>query len=564
MSKLRFFLPVAAFAVGCGTNDGPRSDSPNGGTVIVTTPGDATDIFPPFVTEQNGAVVRGLVFDRLAAIGPELRTVGDKGFAPQLAKSWTWAPDSLSIAFSIDPRARWHDGKPVTAADVRYSFHAFTDPKAHSPTAVLLTNLDSVSVRDSATAVVFFKKRMPEQFYDVAYQLYILPEHVYGKIPFDSLHSAEATRAPVGSGQFRFVRWQPDVRIELVADTANYRGRPKLDRVVLTPSTDQSAGAAQILSGQADFMLAFPVDRISELDSSTVARGRPTPTQQYTFLGMNLFAQGSTHHEPHPIFGDVRVRRALSMAVDRSAMLQNVFGSIGRIGHGPFPMGQTASDSTIRLPAYDTSAAAALLDSSGWRRAADGMRSKNGLPLRFSILVTSTSVTRMKYAVLLQEAFRRLGARADLEQVDNKGFYARAIPEGIHAGKFDAMLNTFQPDPSVSGAKQNWATAGIGPDGQNWMLYSNPKVDAALDSSVSSFDPARAKAFAKQAFQQIADDAPAIWLYDVVYVSGVNRRIELPAPRVDGWEANLAEWSIPPAKRIGRDRVGIAAPANKK
>src|SRR4029078_9091981 len=125
-------------------------------------------------------------------------------------------------------------------------------------------------------------------------------------------------------------------------------------------------------------------------------------------------------------------------------------------------------------------------------------------------------------AVLLQEAFRRLGARADLERVDNKGVFARVIPEGNHAVKFDAMLNAFQPDPSVSGAKQNWATVGIGPDGQNWMLYSNATVDAPLDCAVAACDPAKAKAYARRAFQQVADDAPAIWLYDVVYVSGVN------------------------------------------
>ena len=566
MKELTLLLPIAAFAMACGTGRETNASSPTGGTVIVSTPGDATDVFPPFVTEQNGAVVRDLVFDRLAEIGPNLVTVGDKGFTPQLAKNWTWAPDSLSIAFSIDPRARWHDGKAVTATDVKYSFRAFTDPKAHSPIALLLGNLDSVSVRDSSTAVVFFKKRMPEQFYDAAFQLYILPEHVYGTIPLDSLHTAEATKTPIGSGRFRFVRWQPDVRLELVADTANYRGRPKLDRVILTPSTEPGAAVTQVLTGQVDFIQSFPIDRISELDSSAVARGRATPTQQYTFLGMNLFAPGSPKREPHPIFGDLRVRRALSMAVNRDAMLTNVFGTLGRIGHGPFPMGQTASDSTIRLPAYDTVAAAAMLDSSGWRRGANGMRSKNGRPLRFSILVTSTSVPRMKYAVLLQEAFRRLGARADLEQVDNRAFFARVIPEGKNSGKFDAMLNAFQPDPSVSGAKQNWATVGIGPDGQNWMLYSNATVDAALDSAVASFDPAKAKAYAKRAFQQIADDAPAIWLYDVVYVSGVNRRLELPPPRVDGWHLNLADWSIPPDKRIERDRigVGVGATANKK
>src|SRR5262249_31349371 len=261
----------------------------------------------------------------------------------------------------------------------------------------------------------FFKKRLPEQFYDVAYQLFIVPEHVYGKVPLEALRTSEVIKTPVGSGRFRFVKWEPGVRLELVADTANFRGRPKLDRVIFKPYTDPSEAAAQILAGQADFIQAYPIDRISELDSSKFARALTVPTQQYTFLGMNPFVPRSTRREPHPIFADVRVRRALSMAVDRRAMLRNVFGDLGRIGYGPFPMGLTTSDSTLRLPPYDTVAAAALLDSAGWRRGANGMRSKNGRPLRFSTLVLSTSVPRTKYAVLLQEAFRRLGARADIE-----------------------------------------------------------------------------------------------------------------------------------------------------
>ena len=563
MKALSVILPIAAITMACGTERGTGSSSPTGGTVIASIPGDAADIFPAFVGEQNGAAVRDLVFDRLAAIGPGLNTVGDKGFTPELAKSWTWASDSLSIAFSLDPKARWHDGKPVTAADVKYSFATFTDPKAHSPVAPLLVNIDSVAVRDSSTAVFYFKKRTPEQFYDVAFQLFVVPEHVYGKVPLESLRTSELIKTPIGSGRFRFVRWESDVRIELVADTANYRGRPKLDRVILTPYTESAAAATQVLAGQSDFVQAYPIDRIAELDSSKQARGQTVPTQQYTFLGMNPFVPRSTRREPHPIFADIRVRRALSMAVDRTAMLHNVFGDLGRIAHGPFPMGLTTSDSTLRLPPFDTVAAAALLDSAGWRRGANGMRSKNGRPLRFSMLTLSTSVPRMKYAVLLQEAFRRLGVRADIERMDGKAFQARVVPEGNHAGDFDAMLNAFQPDPSVSGAKQNWATEGIGPDGQNWLFYSNKTVDAALDSSIASFDPAKAKAYASRAFQQVIDDVPAIWLYDVIYVAGVNRRLEIPPLRSEGWHVNLADWSIPPAKRIDRDRIGLAPPAKR-
>ncbi|HEY6826241.1 MAG TPA: peptide ABC transporter substrate-binding protein [Gemmatimonadaceae bacterium] len=563
MRKLACIIPLAVLAVACGKSEGPRSDSPNGGTLIVAMPADPVDVFPPFALDESGATLRDLVFDRLALIGPELTTVGDKGFTPQLAKSWTWSPDSLSIAFSIEPKARWHDGKPVTAADVKYSFRAFTDPKAASPVAPLLTNIDSVSVRDSTTAVVFFKKRMPEQFYDVAFQLYIVPEHVYGKVPFDSLRTSQVTRTPIGSGRFRFVSWKPDEQIELVADTANYRGRPKLDRVFLAPAADPATRATQILTGQADFVQAFPINRISDLDSSKVARALTVPTQQYAFLGLNPYAPKS-RREPHPILGDIRVRRALSMAVDRAGMLRNVFGDLGRIAHGPFPMGQTASDSTIRLPPYDTAAAGALLDSLGWKRGRDGMRSRNGRPLRFSILVPTASLTRLLYAPLLQEQFHRLGAAASIDQVDYKTYLERVTPKGDRVGDFETALNTFQPDPSVSGAKQNWSTEGIGGlSGQNWMLYSNKTVDAALDSAVITFDAAKAKAYARRAFQQVADDIPAIWLYDVVFVSGVNRRLTVPPLRTDGWQMNLADWSIPAAKRIDRDKIGLT-PAKKQ
>jgi peptide/nickel transport system substrate-binding protein len=207
------FVAIAAaiLATACSSKDGPQSGATgaNGGTMIYDAPVDAVDVFPPYVGDLVGRFVQDLVFERLAEIGPELQTVGDKGFAPLLAKTWTWAPDSLSIAFSLDPRARFHDGKPVTANDVRFSFKILTDPKVGSPIAPLLTNLDSVSVRDSLTPVVWFKKRTPEQFYDVAYQLVIVPEHVYGSIPADQLHTSEITRRPVGTGRFRFAKWLP-------------------------------------------------------------------------------------------------------------------------------------------------------------------------------------------------------------------------------------------------------------------------------------------------------------------------------------------------------------------
>jgi peptide/nickel transport system substrate-binding protein len=91
------------------------------------------------------------------------------------------------------------------------------------------------------------------------------------------------------------------------------------------------------------------------------------------------------------------------------------------------------------------------------------------------------------------------------------------------------------------------------------LRYSNRRVDALLDSAVATFDPAKAKAYAMHAAQLIIDDAPAVWLYDLTYVEAVNRRITVAPTRPDEWWANLADWSIPPGKRIARDRIGLVA-----
>jgi peptide/nickel transport system substrate-binding protein len=364
-------LLLAALALAaCNSPDRTAAAGEYGGTLIITPPADASSIFPPFVAEATDHWVQDQVFDRLAEINADLTTIGDKGFTPRLAQKWECAPDSMSIAFSIDPRARWHDGKPVTAADVRYTFRAYTDPKAGSPNASNLMNIDSVSVRDSLTAVVWFKRRKPEQFYDVAYQLLIVPEHVYGAIPMEQLRTSPLTRTPIGSGRFRFVRWDPGTRIELVADTANYRGRAKLDRVIFTP-VDAVTASTQILVGQADFMEAFPIDRAAALDTSKVARAIMLPTFGYSFMAMNSYDPKSKNR-PHPVLSDSRVRRALAMSVDRVAMLHNVFGDNGHLSYGPFPATVKFADTTLRVPPYDTAAAKALLDSAGWRVGPDG------------------------------------------------------------------------------------------------------------------------------------------------------------------------------------------------
>jgi peptide/nickel transport system substrate-binding protein len=552
---MRFSLWVlgsAALLAACATKESASSagGGDTGGTMVLAMAGDAVSLFPPSVIDLTGRFVQDQVFDRLAEIGQDLNTVGDNGFAPRLARKWTWAKDSMSVAFELDPRARWHDGKPVTASDVRFSFKAFADPKFESVVAPLITNIDSVHVQDSLTAVVWFKKHTPEAFYDVAYQVVIIPEHVYGGIPAQQMRTSPVARTPIGSGRFRFVRWDQAKRIELVADTGNYRGRAKLDRIIIAVPTDPRTSLTQVLTGQADYGENLPLDRVSELDSSKIARPMILPNFGFAYMSMNLF-DPKAKTSPHPIFSDLRTRRALSMAVDRVAMLKNVFGGFGKLSHGPFPATVPFADTTLHPLPYDTTAAKAMLDSSGWRVGAGGMRAKNGRPLRFSVVV-NPSPQRRQYAVLMQEQFRKLGVQMDIDQVDQPTMRARAAGH-----EFDALLYAWNYDPSPSGVRQVWSAEGWGADGQNIGRWANKQFDALLDSATASFDPAKTKAYSSRAFQVAMNDAPAIFLYDLMLVYGMNRRFT-PAPmRTDEWWANLADWSVPAAKRIDRDRIGL-------
>jgi peptide/nickel transport system substrate-binding protein len=556
LSMRKSLLPLGLVAVlgGCDAGIGAESTGDGtdiGGTVVLASAGDPDVLFPALSFSAVGRAVSDLVFDKLAEIGADLNTLGDRGFTPRLARRWTWAPDSLSIAFEIDPRARWHDGRPVRASDVRFSFDVLREPAVGSPFAGLVVGIDSVTVRDSMTAVAWYKKRTPEQFYDFVYQVAIVPQHVYGAVPRAGLKTSDVLRRPVGSGRFRFVRWEPGVRVEIAADTANYRGRAKLDRVIWSISSDGPSAAAKLLSGGADFWEALTPDQLTRVAKDSALRVQPYPGLQYAFLGMNLHERRSTRR--HPVLGDRAVRRALSMAVDRRAMLRNVFDTVGRIAYGPFPRTQNVADTTIELPPYDLARAKSLLDSAGWRETPSGVREKQGRPLEFGILVPQSSRPRMAYAVLLQEQLRGVGAKVNLETVDYPTLLARQ-----DARDFDAVLMAVSTDPGASGSKQYWHSSSATKGGNNYVGYMNPRFDALLDSAIAAFDPAAAKAYARRAYEVLVQDAPAIWLYDVVPLAGVHRRIRTPGLRADGYWASLADWHIPAAERIARDRVGPA------
>ncbi len=530
---------VLLLAIACREKRPTPSASDVGGTMVVVQPAEPNTLFPPSLSSTAGAPIVDAVFDRLANIGDSLSVTGDHGYTPRLAARWAWAADSLSIAFTLDSLARWHDGAPVRAKDVRFTFEAYTSDSVNSDTRSLLGNIDSVSVRDSLTAVFWFKRRLPHQFFDATYHMYILPSHLLDTVSKATLAKSAFSRHPIGTGRFRFASWEPAVRLQLDADSANYRTRAKLDHVIFSFTTEHAAATLRLFNGEADFYEAIRAENLADVARAPALRLESAHPLKYGYLALNLRA-GATS-EPHPIFGDVRVRRALAMAVDRARMARNVFDTLGAPALAPTPRVLIPDTAALKQLPFDPAAARALLDSAGWTLAAgDSVRRRNGKPLSFEMLAMQSSMAGQRYAVLMQEQLRPLGVEVRVRVLPGA-----VIGQRADSSRFDSFVSAFGVTPGRLGMGQVWGSRGS----MNYGHYNSPEFDALLDTALTTFNPVASAQVWTRVLQRMIDDQPGLWLYEERTPVAINKRFKNAPLRADAWYANLADWTISTEQR---------------
>jgi peptide/nickel transport system substrate-binding protein len=293
-----------------------------------------------------------------------------------------------------------------------------------------------------------------------------------------------------------------------------------------------------VFSGEADF-----IERVDEAEARTAdanpdLRVVPAGGSAYHFLVFNL-RDGATNN-PHPILGERELRRALTRAVDKAAIVSNVLGSLGRVSFGPFVRLQWSADTTLNQIAFDRAAAAKTLDSLGWKVGADGVRARNGRRLAFSVIASSSSDPRKRAATLMQEQWKQIGVSVEVEVLDNAAMGQRVM--GRH---FDAFMFGLIAGPSPSGIRQSWTTAALSMNnGNNFGRYANPRVDAAIDAATTVTNVDTAKARYRLAYQTLVDDAPAIWLMEPIVLAAANRRLNVGTLRQDAWWSGIPGWRL--------------------
>jgi peptide/nickel transport system substrate-binding protein len=476
------------------------------------------------------------LFLRLAGVGPGLVTAGDQGFVPLLAKSWT-RRDSLTLVFELDPRARWHDGAPVTARDVGFTFRRALDTAIAPRLANVTRRIASVEPEGDHRVVFRFKEVYSEQLYDATFHVAILPAHLLAALPSTAAAWARFVERPVGSGPYRWVRREEGQFIELAANRDFFLGRPGIERVIVRVAGSSDARLNLLLAGQADAMdnIPPPTTNLARVESARHLRLVTVPSSN---LGYLLFNQRdpTDRDRPHPILADRDVRRALTLALDRELLVRAVLGRYGYVPFGPVSAQLWIAHGTPTPFRQDQSAARRLLAGRGWvDRDGDGIReNRNGVPLSLRLLVSTSSMARSQMAAIIQEQLRQVGVRIDLVRVDVAVWIERH-----NAGAFDIDFSAASQDPSPSGLVYSWTCSGPGNAGG----YCDPVADSMLQRAIAS--PKADRRLWHDFLKRVEENAPAAFIYTQVFAFGVNRRFRDVTIRPESSWSALWRWSPP-------------------
>ena len=395
-----------------------------------------------------------------------------------LARRWEHSPDYRIWTIHLRGDVRWHDGVAFTAHDVKFTWDLFSRPEIlwNPPGAA------TVTVLDDTTLTITYQRRAdsplnPERVY--------YPRHLLQRLDPAKFSSWAFWTQPVGNGPYRYLRHVEKTLLELEANPNYFRGKPAIERVILKFTAGEH-GLPELLSGNVD-VLGWP-GRMEVLNLA----GDPRYVVYYQVYPAT---RAILWKASHPILQDARVRRAMTLAINRRELYALLgFPAEVPIVDGPYSDRQFLRRELLAPLPHDPGEARRLLEEAGWRDAdGDGVREREGRPLRFTLRVPAEE---QQAGVYVQEQLARVGVRLDLTTVD-----LNVIRQRQRSGDFEALLG---------GVNSNWQARFFGRDGVTG--YRNARVAELLEQLDEVFDPDRSDAIYRELLDIFRVDQPATFL----------------------------------------------------
>jgi peptide/nickel transport system substrate-binding protein len=497
-----------------------------GGTVRFAISSDPKVLNPPVHTLAIESLVMSLLFPGL------VRMNGSGNLVPDLASSYRVEDGGLTYRFQLRGGLEWQDGRPLTSADLLFTYRTYVDPR--TATAYLLgwDKIDRVETPDARTVVYRLKEAFAPFLLAVGGNA-VLPEHVLGgtrdirKDPFN--------RAPVGCGPFRLTSWQTASQIVLEANPHYWRGRPQLDRFVFTIVPDAVTQVDQLQAGEVDVIgvTATLWDQVKGL-APRIA------TASYDDLRYAL-----VQLDEYGFLKEAAVRRALDYATPKQEIVKSLLRGLATPARADVPPSSFYYQPNVEHHDYNLDRARSLLRQAGFT-VQGGVMTRDGRALEVPIYTISTSPTYVQVAQVLQDSWSKVGVRTGVTGMDASTLFSNQGPQWN--GKDAALIYSWSPGADPYNYV-NWSSNQIpnneADPGDNGGRYVNPAIDRLVVEGAQVTDPGRRRQVYDQIQQVLAHDVPAIFLYWPKALYAFNARLHGFRPNaLAGILAGASGWTL--------------------
>ena len=563
MGARTLFPLLALVLAACGSGDsggdsGAAAESiPEneryGGTAVVaiSLEPQALNVLTGDMGGEPGMMKRDLLFSPLIRYDKNLEPV------PWLAERWDTlrvAPDTLELTFHLRRDVQWHDGVPVTAEDVKFTFERLMDPRtAYAGAYIFAMYAPKAALVDRYT--VKFRLRSHSDFLEGWYWNPPVPKHLLGDVAPEQIRTHTFGTHPVGNGPFRFVRRVPGQEWVFEANPNFPKalgGRPYLERVIFRVIPMKTTLVTELLTGAIDVWLGVKPSEADRLARTPGVRLIAYSYSKWDYLAWNARL---------PMFDTPEERRALTLAIDRQALVDAVLhghGTVGRSTVTPAHWSFTANDPATLLP-YDTAEARRLLAGAGWRdRNGDGvLEDEQGRPFRFTLKTIQGDDAWKEVVEIVQAQLKRIGVDAQPQLLEFNALIAlgEGSPnrDGVRIRDFEAVAlhfyDDFRKDDSQILHSRN-ADRSV----YQWTGFSHPRADWLMDTLKVIADRETARPLWREYQRLIVQESPFTLLFYPERLIAVRTRLKGVEADARGDLLTVTRWWVPPGERRAAER----------
>ncbi|WP_343650204.1 ABC transporter substrate-binding protein [Herbaspirillum sp.] len=452
-----------------------------------------------------------------------LYDVGLQKISGDLAESWNYSTDAKSLAIKLRKGVKWHDGTPLTARDVKFTLELVRHPDMASVFAARLEAISSIKVSDDQNLVLTLSS--PDvSLPDALTAVMILPQHLLGQVAPKDLRNGDWWKSPVGSGPFKWVKYVPDQYVELAANPDFYRGKPKLAKLINRYFKDGSSAAIALQAGEIQHT-PLTLDQVRENEKTKAYNVVAGSSHVLNYIGFN---------NDDPRFKDVRVRQAIMLALDRSAIVKNLYAG-----------NATLASCALTLPKFlpgqlepyatDLARARQLLSDARWSSLS------RGEPIEM-LTYYGDQVSKDVLAAV-QSMLAQVGVKISPRFVDG-ATYGQLTDSGKFAMVFAGQGNG--PDPSVY--NNVLGSAYVPPKGLNRMRISNPEIDKLLEAGKAEVNEGKRTQIYQQLCRATNEQLPLVPLWVANRFGGFGKNVQdalwTPAPGGGRYQDHPENWSL--------------------